>query len=224
MGSFHLIEEERRADLPAGHSPLFHFQILQGAANMSLETIISQFGYPALMIGLFLEGETVLVLGAFMAHRGYLNLPLVILIGFIVTFISDQFFFWLGRMKGYRFLESRPAWKPNVEKAKSLLRRNTTLLFLGFRFMYGLRTVMPFVFGMGKFDPKRFAFLNMIGALLWSIFFGLIGYAFGQIAEVVLEDVDKYEIWLALGIIVIGCIVWLYRHFCGRQKKDRRND
>jgi membrane protein DedA with SNARE-associated domain len=76
-----------------------------------------------------------------MAHRGYLSLPLVILIGFVTTFASDQFFFWLGHTRGNQFLEKKPAWKPNVEKARSLLGRNTTLLFIGFRFMYGLRTV-----------------------------------------------------------------------------------
>jgi membrane protein DedA with SNARE-associated domain len=36
---------------------------------MTLETIVVQFGYPALIIGLLFEGETMLVLGAFMAHR-----------------------------------------------------------------------------------------------------------------------------------------------------------
>ncbi len=180
---------------------------------MTFETIISQFGYPALIIGLLLEGEIVLVLGAFMAHRGYLNLPLVILIGFIVTFASDQFFFWMGLTKGNEFLEKRPNWKPSVEKAKSLLHRNTTLLFLGFRFMYGLRTVMPFVFGMSKFDRRRFASLNFIGSLLWVIIFGMAGYLFGQIMEVILVDMDKYELWIALGIAIIGGIVWLYRRY-----------
>lgn len=64
---------------------------------MSIETIIARFGYLALVIGLLFEGETVLVLGAFMARRGYVSLPVVILIGLVVTFASDQFFFWIGR-------------------------------------------------------------------------------------------------------------------------------
>ena len=179
--------------------------------HMSIETIIAQFGYPALVIGLLLEGETVLVLGAFMAHRGYLDLPWVILIGFLVTFASDQFFFWLGRTKGNQFLESRPSWKPNVERAKHLLDRNITLLFIGFRFMYGLRTVMPFVFGLSKFNPKKFAVLNLLGAFLWALIFGLAGYAFGQAMELMLEDVDKYELWIALGIFVAGIGIWLYQ-------------
>ena len=184
---------------------------------MSLETIISQFGYPALIVGLLFEGETVLVLAAFMARRGYLDLPPVILIGFLVTFASDQFFFWLGRTQGNQFLETRPTWRSNVEKAKSLLGRNLTLLFIGFRFMYGLRTVMPFVFGISKFDPKRFAFLNLIGASLWALIFGLAGYVFGQIVESILVDVGKYEPWIALLIVVTGAGVWLYR----RQASER---
>jgi membrane protein DedA with SNARE-associated domain len=187
---------------------------------MPLETIITHFGYPALIIGLLLEGETFLVLGAFMAHRGYLDLPLVILIGLIVTFTSDQLFFWMGRTKGNEFLEKKPNWKPNVEKAKSLLNRNTTLLFLGFRFMYGLRTVMPFVFGMSNFDPKRFAFLNFIGSLVWALLFGILGFLFGQIMELILVDMDKYELWIILGIVIIGGIVWLYRRYTNKAGKN----
>ncbi|HLO33320.1 MAG TPA: DedA family protein [Anaerolineales bacterium] len=182
---------------------------------MSVETIISQFGYAALVAGLLLEGESVLVLAAFMAHRGYLDLPLVILIGFMVTLASDQFFFWLGRTRGNQWLEKRPAWKPNVEKAKSLLRRNMTLLFIGFRFMYGLRTVMPFVFGISKFAPKRFFFLNAIGAFLWALIFGLAGYLFGHVAEAILVDMGRYELWIALGIVLTGAGVGLYRYRAG---------
>jgi membrane protein DedA with SNARE-associated domain len=190
---------------------------------MPLERIISEFGYPALIAGLLLEGETVLVLAAFMAHRGYLNLPLVILIGFVVTFTSDQFFFWLGRTKCNQFLEQSPAWQPNVEKARSLLGHNTTLLFIGFRFMYGLRTVMPFVFGISKFDPRRFAFLNFLGAFLWALIFGIAGYMFGQIVEVILINVDKYELWLALAIVLAGASVWLYRRHTSKTIRNAEN-
>ena len=180
---------------------------------MSLESIVTQFGYPALVIGLLLEGETMLVLGAFMAHRGYLDLPLVIFIGCIVAFASDQFFFWMGRTRGSQFLDNRPAWKPHVEKAKSLLGRNTNLLFLGVRFMYGLRTVLPFVIGMSKFDPKKFVPLNFIGVLLWALTFGLAGHLVGRVMAEILEDVKEHELRIALAIIFVGACVWFYHHY-----------
>ena len=188
---------------------------------MSLETIITHFGYPALVIGLLLEGETMLVLGAFMAHRGYLDLPLVILIGGIVAFASDQFFFWMGRLKGNQFLETRPAWKPHVEKAKSLLGWNTNLLFLGIRFMYGLRTVLPFVIGMAKFDPKKFVILNLIGAFIWALTFGLAGHLIGQLMAAIFEDVKEHELAIALGIILVGAGVWLYYRYTNKAQKAK---
>ena len=183
---------------------------------MSLATIISQFGYPALVLGLLLEGETVLVLAAFMAHRGYLNLPIVILLGCLVSFASDQFFFWMGRVRGSQFLEKRPAWKFHVERAKLLLGRNTVLLFLGVRFMYGLRTVMPFVIGMSEFDPKKFMLWDFIGSFLWALTFGLAGKLIGNIMGAIFEDVREHELMIAIGIILAGVGFWLYRRYADR--------
>jgi membrane protein DedA with SNARE-associated domain len=180
---------------------------------MSIETIIAQFGYPALVGGLLLEGETFLVLGAFMAHRGYFDLRMVIGLGVVVSFVADQLFFALGRARGELLLARRPSWRPNVERAQRLLHRNTKLLFIGFRFMYGLRTVMPFVFGMSRFDRTRFVIFNLVGALLWSTSFGLSGYAFGEVMEIVLEDVSRYERELALAILLIGTGAVLYQRW-----------
>jgi membrane protein DedA with SNARE-associated domain len=187
---------------------------------MSLETFLSQYGYPALIIGLLLEGETVLVLAAFMAHRGYLSLPLVILLGCLVSFASDQFFFWMGRTKGVQFLEKRPAWQPHVEKAQSLLHQNATLLSFGVRFLYGLRTAMPFAIGMSKFNARKFALLNLIGCLLWALLFGLAGKIIGHVMEAIFEDVREHELMIAFAIVLAGLAVGLYRWYAN--KADNR--
>ena len=44
----------------------------------SLQSLIEHYGYFAVFLGCFLEGETVLVLAGFAAHMGYLSLPGVI--------------------------------------------------------------------------------------------------------------------------------------------------
>jgi len=189
---------------------------------MTLESIVVQYGYLALIVGLLFEGETALILGAFMAHRGYLDLRLVILIGCLVTFAADQFFFWMGRLKGSQFLEKRPAWKLHAEKAKSLLSWNTNLLFLGVRFMYGLRTALSFAIGMAKFDPKKFAVLNFIGAFIWSLTFGLAGNLVGQLMAEIFEDVKEHELVIVLGIILVGTGVWLYYRYTDNRKLIRQ--
>ncbi len=46
---------------------------------MDLNTLISQYGYAALVIGSPAEGETVTLLGGVAAHQGLLKFPLVVL-------------------------------------------------------------------------------------------------------------------------------------------------
>ena len=77
---------------------------------MSIEILIQKFGYLAIFIGAFLEGETILIVGGFAAHRGYLLLPYVIFSAFLGTLFGDQLFFFIGRFKGKQ-LTKQPAVK-----------------------------------------------------------------------------------------------------------------
>lgn len=45
---------------------------------MNLEEVVTHYGYIGILIGTFLEGETILIIAGFLAHRGYLELPFVI--------------------------------------------------------------------------------------------------------------------------------------------------
>ena len=59
---------------------------------MDLQSIIENYGYAAIFIGTFLEGETVLVLAGMAAHRGYLVLTWVITAAFLGRLCGDQLF------------------------------------------------------------------------------------------------------------------------------------
>jgi membrane protein DedA with SNARE-associated domain len=176
---------------------------------MSLEEIVTTYGYAAVGIGSFLEGETVLVLGGFAAHRGYLELHWVIFYAFLGTLIGDQLYFYLGRVMGKQALEKRPHWKSKSEKAFNLLDKHQTWVILGFRFLYGLRTVIPFIIGASHISPKRFLILNTIGAALWATVIGSAGYLFGSVLELILNDIKKYELLVFITLAVIGMVLWV---------------
>ncbi len=63
---------------------------------MSLEALISTYGYIAIAIGTFLEGEIMLLLGSFAAHRGYLELIWVLISAYLGTFLNSQVLFYIG--------------------------------------------------------------------------------------------------------------------------------
>ena len=83
-------------------------------------------------------------------------------------------------------------------------------LILGFRFLYGLRTVTPFIIGASKVSPIRFLLLSTLGASLWAIVIGTLGYLFGNTLEIILGDIKRYELLVFVLISGSGIIVWFY--------------
>ena len=175
-----------------------------------LEEIVTRFGYPAVFIGTCLEGETILIVAGFVAHQGYLKLSWVILAAFIGSLAGDQFAFFLGRYKGGPMLERHPSWQAKAIKADRLIARHAVWIMLGFRFMYGMRTITPFIIGTTRISTLRFLALNVAGALVWAIAISCLGYLCGTTAETLLQNVRRVEHWIALVIICVGAAAWLF--------------
>jgi len=185
-----------------------------------MEELIKHCGYLILFIGTFAEGETILVMAGFLAHRGYLELPWVILTAFIGTLAVDQLFYYVGYLKGLPFLERRPRWKGKYARALALLRRHQTWIILSFRFLYGLRTITPFVIGLSKVPPIRFLLLNAAGAFVWALVVGFLGYSLGQVLEAYLERAKRYELWIIGAIAASGMLAWIVHLIRNRGSRD----
>jgi len=189
------------------------------AKTMPIEQLISAHGYVAILIGTFLEGEIVLVVGGFLAHRGYLELPWVIAAAFMGTLAWHQLFFFFGRKKGQQYLSKRPAWQVKAGRVFGLLRKHQSWIILGFRFLYGVRTVTPFLIGSSGFARVRFAVLNAIGAAVWAVLFGVLGYLLGPTLELFLKEAKRYELGIVLVIIMVGVAFWLVHLFMERRNR-----
>jgi membrane protein DedA with SNARE-associated domain len=175
---------------------------------MSFASLISTYGYAAVAIGTFFEGETVLGLAGLASHRGYLDLPWVIICGFLGTLFGDQLYFHIGRIRGIRALEKRPYWKARARRVFDILHRHQLPLVLGFRFLYGVRTVTPFLLGASGISPVRFLLLNVFGASVWAVLVGLAGYLFGHVLELVIGKIERYELLLFIALALVGAAVW----------------
>ena len=186
---------------------------------MTFESLLGTYGYWAVLVGTFLEGETILVLGGVLARMGYLHLNGVILCAFIGSLCGDQLFFYLGRSRSQKIIAKRPSWKVRVDKVENLLAHFRTPLILLFRFLYGLRTVTPFVIGMSPVSTPRFILLNAIGALLWATTVGSGGYYFGSALEAVIKNIKHYEIEVLLAIAGAGALIWILYFY--RRKKHK---
>jgi membrane protein DedA with SNARE-associated domain len=175
---------------------------------MELAQLIAEYGYWIVLAGTLLEGETVLILAGFAAHRGLLDLPTVIAVAVTGGFLGDQAVFYAGRFYGERLLARFPKQAAPAAHAKELLAKYHIPVILGIRFMYGLRIVLPFTIGMTRIPALRFQILNLIGAAIWASTGAGLGYLLGDAAERILGDIERYEAVLFLVIAAAALAYW----------------
>ncbi|OHD63020.1 MAG: hypothetical protein A2176_09345 [Spirochaetes bacterium RBG_13_51_14] len=184
---------------------------------MTLESIIREYGYLAVFVGTFLEGETILVVAGFAAYEAYLELPQVIIAAFLGSLFGDQLYFFLGRYKGHSLLKRYKSWEPRVAQFRQIMDRHNTWFILIFRFLYGLRNIAPFAIGLSTVPVRKFIILNIISAAVWAITLGVLGYFFGQVMEAVLDDIRRYELIIMAGLFLVAMLIFIIRRYRSRK-------
>ncbi len=181
--------------------------------------LLQSYGYLALVIGTFLEGETIVLIAGFLAQQEYLSPPLIALAAFCGSCLSDQLMFILGRWKGTAIIRRFPRLERNLGKATRLFSRYETALILGFRFIYGVRNVTPILMGLSGVNHLKFLALNVIGAAVWAISFTAAGYFFGQAITLFMEEFPHAGRFVLGGIIILAVLLWYIRK---RRRKARQ--
>ena len=192
---------------------------------MTLEAIIGTYGYLVLLVGTFFEGETVLVLAGFAANLGYLRLPWVIAVAFAGTLCIDQFFFYLGRRHSLYIqacLAKHSRWLNRAIRVQRLVETYQTPLILSFRFLYGLRSIAPFVIGTSRIPARTFLLLNIVSALAWAAALGTAGFLFGHLLTSLLGDTKRIQGTIMALVALAGVLIWVFLFFFLRRSKPQR--
>jgi membrane protein DedA with SNARE-associated domain len=174
-----------------------------------MEQLIATYGYPVIFAGTFFEGETVVLIAGYLANRGYLALEWVILAAFLGSWFGDTVYFFIGRRWGNKLLDRWPTWRQPADRALDMLHRYHAVFILSFRFLYGLRTVSPFVIGMSKVPTARFIVLNMVASAIWATAFSSGGYLLGTVLQTMIGKVKHYEGYVLGALVAAGLIAWL---------------
>lgn len=148
---------------------------------MDFAHLIHAYGYFAVALGSFLEGEAVLLAGSLAAYHGHLALPAVMMIAAVASFLGDLPYFFAGRRYGPRALQRFPALHGRKERIDKAMQRHHVALVLSLRFLYGMRIAGLLTLGMSRMSGLRFMFLDFLGAIVWSVAICSAGYGAGGI-------------------------------------------
>jgi membrane-associated protein len=116
----------------------------------------------------------------------------------LAAVIGDTVNFWMGSYFGEKVLTRiRYIKKEHIQKTKDFYRKYGGKTIIIARFVPIVRTLAPFVAGIGKMRYSRFLSYNIIGGVAWVSLFLLAGYFFGGL------DVVKDNLTLVIFAIII---------------------
>jgi membrane protein DedA with SNARE-associated domain len=186
---------------------------------MTPELLLQKFGYLAVFVGTFLEGETILVMAGFFAERGYLRLPFVVATACAGAYSGHVFWFWLGRTQGVKLLDRFPRMKRHFGKGIRLFERYGAPAIFITQWLYGLRITCAVIIGISKVSTIKFLLYEALTCIVWAIIIGTAGFYFGRAVEHVLGRAAHIEKYGLLVLVVVALGFWAYHKW-----KDKREE
>lgn len=173
-----------------------------------MQDLVANFGYIAVFIGTFLEGETVLALGGVAAAHGYLAFWAVVATAVVGGFLGDQACFFIGRRYGRRILARYPRLAARAPRVQALLARWDAGAVILLRFCYGLRIAGPIVIGTLHVSPWRLALFNLIGVLIWAPLVAGVGFLAWGAIEHWLGRLRHAQLGFLMMAVLALTVVW----------------
>ncbi len=168
-------------------------------------------------VGLLVPGETALLVGGAVAGQGVINVYLLIAIAWSCAFLGDSTSFYLGHRLGRDFVLRHGSrvgiTRERFESVEDYFDKHGGKTVLIGRFVGLVRALSPFVAGSSNMRYAAFAPYSILGSGLQVTAHIMVGYLFSRSIEAAAEYAGLVALWLAVLIVTIVVIVYLYRHF-----------
>ena len=182
-----------------------------------LPDLFVRYGYAMVFVAAAFEADATLLASTFLAHRGYLDFRLVIVVVVSASVAANQVYFWIARGYGKARIAAMRSHRL-YGRAIGWLSRYRVVLALASRFIYGFRIAIPMASGASGMSPVVFTVVDLIGALMWAGIVGSAGYALGRVLDVLLNDLRRYEWWIAAALFVIALVLVTWERARARRR------
>ncbi len=164
-----------------------------------------------LVIWPFLPGDSLLFCAGVVAAGGGLNLPLLIILLIIAAVVGDNTNYFIGKYFGHKVVGWKFRGKPIVkkewlDKTHAFYEKYGTRTIIVARFVPIVRTIAPFVAGVGEMKYRRFLPYDILGGIVWITSITVAGYLLGNI-KWVKEHIDL----IAIGIVFVSVLPMVYQ-------------
>lgn len=174
-----------------------------------------------LVIMPFLPGDSLLfAVGMLAAQSNNLNIFIVTLVMLVAAILGDTLNYTIGKHLGNRLIYfkifgKQPVKAEYLEKTHQFYEKYGSKTIVIARFVPIVRTLAPFVAGIGKMHYPTFLSYNIIGGIVWVVGITFAGYFLGEI-PLIKNNFSK----VVLIIIALSIVPIVYSYF--KEKKSKK--
>ncbi len=172
--------------------------------------------------GIPIPGETITIVGGFLAGSKELNFWGVLISAIAGAIIGDNFGYWIGKIGGWRFLVKISKLfripEEKLDLARDKYSKNAAQAVFWGRFVTLLRIFAGPLAGITKMPYRKFLIYNFGGATVWALTIVSLSYFLGQIVslEQIVSWVAQAGILVLIIVIILLCIPVIFNY--SRQK------
>ncbi|ACB51105.1 conserved hypothetical protein [Crocosphaera subtropica ATCC 51142] len=200
----------------------------------NIQEIARQYGYWAVFIGIALEntgipipGETITIVGGFLAGSGELGYWIVLGSAIAGAVIGDNFGYWIGRWGGWPLLIKVGSFfnisTKQLEGVRNKFSKNAAKAVFFGRFVTLLRVFAGPIAGIAQMPYYRFLLCNLGGATVWALIMVSLSFFVGRLVPLpeLIHWITQFGI-LALILVIawVGMTLWLEFGKPGLEGKD----
>lgn len=146
-------------------------------------TSLSTYGYIILAFYSFGGGMIALIGAGVLSAMGNMDITIAIIVATLFNFIGDSFLFYMSQTNKKEVMGYMQKHKRKIAYTNLLMRKYGWLAVFLQKYIYGVKTLVPIVMGLTKYDFKKFVILNIFASIVWGLVVGLVSYYFSSAVQ-----------------------------------------
>ena len=172
--------------------------------------LIIKYGYIILFLYSLGGGFVALIGASVLSWAGKMDLTLSITVAIVANFLGDLLLFYLTRYQKESMLGYIKKHKRKIAYINILMKKYGSIILIVQKYIYGIKTLVPAAVALTKYSFVKFNIYNAIGAIIWGISIGLLGYFLGEFIVNLVDKLSSYPYIAPIFIFVLFGLLWLW--------------
>lgn len=193
-----------------------------------LVDVIGSMGYTGIISLMFLESsffpfpsEVVMPPAGYLAWKGEMSLPLVLIAGIAGSLLGALFNYWLAVKLGRPLLIKYGKYffisQETIDKADKFFQKHGHISTFVCRLLPGIRQYVSLPAGLARMPMKPFCLYTGLGAGIWVFVLTIAGYLLGEHQDLLKE----YLHVITIACIALACVIAGGYYFIQRRRKNK---